>query len=146
MPFAKIDDMRLFYRLEGRPGAPVLVLSHSIGADHGMWAPQMEGLLPHFQVLRYDTRGHGASDTPPEECSIERLGRDVIGLADSLGIGKFAFCGLSIGRCDWPMARSPCSGAPDRVGTGEYLPAIWTAQQLGNAAKASPGWRNGGDR
>ena len=97
MPFAKISDMRLFYRLEGRPGAPVLVLSHSLGADHAMWAPQMEGLLPHFQVLRYDTRGHGASDVPTRECSIEQLGQDVIGFADDLGVGRFAFCGLSMG-------------------------------------------------
>jgi len=62
-----------------------------------MWAPQVADLLPHFQVLRYDTRGHGASDVPKGEYSIELLGRDVLGLADALGISKFAFCGLSLG-------------------------------------------------
>lgn len=97
MPFATVGDIRLFYRLEGKAGAPVLVLSHSIGTDHGMWAPQMEDLMPHFQVLRYDTRGHGASDAPKAEYTIEQLGRDVTGLADVLGIGKFALCGLSMG-------------------------------------------------
>lgn len=97
MPFATIDNTRLFYRLEGAEGRPVLVLSHSIGADHSMWAPQASDLLPHFQLLRYDTRGHGASDAPPGEYSIERLGRDVLGLADTLGISKFSFCGLSLG-------------------------------------------------
>ena len=97
MPFAKANDVRLFYRLEGRPGAPVLILSHSIGTDHAMWAPQVPDLLPHFQVLRYDTRGHGASDVPPSEYSIEQLGRDVLGLADALKISSFAFCGLSMG-------------------------------------------------
>jgi|SRR5579862_1827033 len=83
--------------MEGRPGKPVLILSHSIGCDHGMWAPQMQDLLPHFQVLRYDTRGHGASDVTKGEYSIELLGRDVLGMADSLGLDKFAFCGLSLG-------------------------------------------------
>ena len=97
MPFATVDNIRLFYRLEGKADAPVLVLSHSIGIDHGMWAPQIEDLLPHFQVLRYDTRGHGASDAPAGEYSVERLGRDVIALADELKISKFAFCGLSLG-------------------------------------------------
>jgi len=97
LPFATIDNTRLFYRLEGKAGAPVLVLSHSIGADHGMWAPQVADLLPHFQVLRYDTRGHGASGASAGEYSIELLARDVLGLANSLGIGKFAFCGLSLG-------------------------------------------------
>lgn len=97
MPFATVDNIRLFYRLEGKADAPVLVLSHSIGTDHGMWAPQIDDLLPHFQVLRYDTRGHGASDAPAGEYSVERLGRDVIALADELKISKFAFCGLSLG-------------------------------------------------
>lgn len=97
MPFVTVDNTRLFYRLEGKPGRPVLILSHSIGADHGMWAPQAADLQPYFQVLRYDTRGHGASDAPEGEYTIERLGRDALGLADALGISKFAFCGLSMG-------------------------------------------------
>lgn len=97
MPFVTINNTRLFYRLEGLVGRPVLVLSHSIGADHGMWASQVANLLPHFQLLRYDTRGHGASDSPKGEYSIESLARDVLGLADALGIQRFAFCGLSLG-------------------------------------------------
>ena len=97
MPFAKVDNVRLFYRLEGKPGAPVLILSHSIGTDHGLWTPQVPDLIPHYQVLRYDTRGHGASDSPPGEYSIEQLGRDVVDLADALNISSFAFCGLSMG-------------------------------------------------
>ena len=79
------------------PGKPVLVLSHSIGTDHAMWVPQIPDLLSHFQVLRYDTRGHGASEVSKGEYSIELLGRDVLRLADSLNIRKFAFCGLSLG-------------------------------------------------
>jgi 3-oxoadipate enol-lactonase/4-carboxymuconolactone decarboxylase len=62
-----------------------------------MWDQQMSGLLPYFRVLRYDTRGHGASDAPPGDYSIEQLGRDALALIDSLGISKFAFCGLSLG-------------------------------------------------
>jgi len=87
----------LFYRLEGRDGLPVLVLSHSLGCDHGMWEPQMPDFLQHFQVLRYDTRGHGASDVPPGDYTIEQLGRDVLGLADALNLRSFSVCGLSMG-------------------------------------------------
>ena len=97
MPFVTIDNTRLYYRLEGKTGQPTLVLSHSVGTDHGMWAPQMEDLLPHFQILRYDTRGHGASDAPAGDYSLELLGRDVLGITRALGISKFAFCGLSLG-------------------------------------------------
>jgi 3-oxoadipate enol-lactonase/4-carboxymuconolactone decarboxylase len=107
----------LFYRLEGKADRPVLVLSHSIGTDLGMWAPQVEDLLPHFQVLRYDTRGHGASDVSPGEYSVERLGRDVLGLADALKVPRFAFCGLSLGGA---VGQWLALNAPDRV-TGLVL-------------------------
>src|SRR6266571_3596746 len=109
LPFVTVDNTRLYYRLEGQPGKPVLMLSHSIGTDHGMWVPQVEDLLPHFQLLRYDTRGHGASDVPKTEYSIEGLGRDVLGIANALGVAKFAFCGLSLGGAtgQWLAVHAP---------------------------------------
>lgn len=57
----------------------------------------MQDLLRHFQILRYDTRGHGGSDSPGGEYSIEELGRDALALLDHLGIAKLAWCGLSMG-------------------------------------------------
>jgi len=109
LPFATIHDTRIFYRLQGNAGRPALILSHSISTDHAMWEPQIEGLLPHFQILRYDTRGHGASDATAGEYSIEMLGKDVLGLADRLGIPQFAFCGLSLGGAigQWLAAHAP---------------------------------------
>jgi 3-oxoadipate enol-lactonase / 4-carboxymuconolactone decarboxylase len=109
LPFATIQNARLFYRLEGTPGRPVLVLSHSIGTDQAMWELQVADLLRYFQVLRYDTRGHGASDAPAGEYSIELLGRDVLGLADALEISRFAFCGLSMGGAigQWVAVHAP---------------------------------------
>jgi 3-oxoadipate enol-lactonase/4-carboxymuconolactone decarboxylase len=97
LPFVTVRDTRIFYRLQGNAGRPVLILSHSIGTDHSMWDLQVADLLPHFLVLRYDTRGHGASDAPAGEYSVEMLGSDILGLADALGISQFAFCGLSMG-------------------------------------------------
>ena len=97
MPFANVNNTRIFYRLEGRAGLPVLVLSHSLGCDHAMWAPQVPDLLQHFQVLRFDTRGHGASSVPAGDYTLEELARDLAALADSLHIHKFALCGLSMG-------------------------------------------------
>ncbi len=112
MPFAIVNNHRVFYRLEGKDEAPVLVLSHSIGTDHGMWSRQVEDLLPYFRILRYDIRGHGASHAPAGEYSIEQLGRDVIGLADFLAIQKFYFCGISLGGA---VAQWLGINAPERV-------------------------------
>ena len=97
MPYALVDNTRLFYRLEGRDGAPVLVLAHSLGLDHSLWDRQTLDLVPHFRILRFDTRGHGASDAPAGDYTIERLARDVLGLADALEIKRFAYCGISLG-------------------------------------------------
>lgn len=97
MPFVTANKLRQFYRLEGIPGRPVLMLSHSISTDHSLWDPQMPDLLRHFQILRYDTRGHGATDAPAGEYSVEQLGRDAVALVNALGIDNFAWCGLSMG-------------------------------------------------
>ena len=97
MPFITANHLRMFYRLEGNEGLPVLLLSHSIGTDHAMWDQQVPELLPYFRILRYDIRGHGATDVSPGEYAIEQLCRDVLALADGLQIREFAFCGLSLG-------------------------------------------------
>ena len=109
MPFALSQGFRIYYRLEGTAGKPPLVLVHSLGADHGMWDAQMPALLPHFQILRLDLRGHGASDCPPSEYSIQLLANDVLAVADSAGFRSFAYCGLSLGGMigQWIAAHVP---------------------------------------
>src|SRR5688572_21282963 len=110
MPFVTTPDgIRHFYRLTGAADRPVVMLSHSLGLDHGMWDPQAADLEPHFQVLRYDLRGHGASDAPAGEYSIELLAKDALAIADAAGAATFAFCGLSIGGMigQWLGAHAP---------------------------------------
>ncbi len=134
MPFADINNARLFYRLEGLSDLPILVLSHSLGCDHGMWAPQMPDLLDHFQVLRYDTRGHGASAVPAGDYTLDQLGQDVLALADKLNLEKFAFCGLSMGGAvgQWLAINAPqrltalaLANTSPKFGT----PDIWDARR-----------------
>jgi len=109
MPLLQAGGLRHYYRLDGADGKPVVVLSHSLGCDHTQWDAQAAALSPHFRILRYDTRGHGATDAPAGDYSIEMLARDVIALADALNIQQFAFCGLSIGGMigQWIAATHP---------------------------------------
>lgn len=97
MPFVTINGFRSFYRVDGEEGRPAVMLSHSLGLDHGLWDALTADLRPHALVVRYDTRGHGASDTPPGEYRIEQMGRDALAIADAIGLHTFAFCGLSLG-------------------------------------------------
>jgi 3-oxoadipate enol-lactonase len=91
------DGSRIAYRFDGPADKPVLLLSNSIGTDLTMWDPQIEAFSKHFRLLRYDSRGHGASDVPAGPYSLDRLGRDAGELLDALNIDRAHFLGLSLG-------------------------------------------------
>ena len=91
------DGTRIAYRFDGAADKPVLLLSNSIGTDLHMWDATVPRLAEHFHVLRYDARGHGASDAPAGAYSMDRLGRDVVELLDALGIQRVHMLGLSLG-------------------------------------------------
>ena len=97
MPYAQLDDGRLHYRTDGDRKRPCLVLSNSLGTDLGMWDAQAAALAEEFYVVRYDTRGHGGSARGTGPAGIARLGLDVLGLLDHLGITRTHFCGISMG-------------------------------------------------
>ena len=97
MPSTQAGGIRQFYRLDGNEEKPVVMLCHSLGCDHSLWDRQAHDLLPHFRVLRYDVRGHGATEAPPGDYNIAMLAADAIALAEKLGIARFAWCGLSLG-------------------------------------------------
>lgn len=85
------------FEWEGKENAPVLVLSHSLGANLNFWAPQVEAFGRSYRILLYDLRGHGNSSAPDGEWSIEDFGKDALSLLDKVGGESFTFCGLSLG-------------------------------------------------
>ena len=89
----------LHYELDETAGreAPVLVVSNSLAAEIGMWDGQMPLLRSRYRVLRYDTRGHGRSTTPPGPWTFDDLLADVVALLDQLDIARADFLGLSLG-------------------------------------------------
>jgi 3-oxoadipate enol-lactonase / 4-carboxymuconolactone decarboxylase len=97
MPFAHSTGCRIFWRVEGDPAKPPLLLSNSLGTDHLLWQPVMAELTQHFYVLRYDKRGHGASDVPAGPSSMQQLAQDALAVADAAGVQRFHWCGVSIG-------------------------------------------------
>ncbi len=78
-------------------GAPVVILSNSLGATLDMWAPQRKRLGGHFRVIGYDTRGHGASDTPAGPYSFADLVADGVAVMDHFGVERAHWVGLSLG-------------------------------------------------
>lgn len=87
----------LQHDVHGPDGAPVLVLSGSVGSTVDMWAPNLSALAARFRVVRLDHRGHGDSPDPPGPYRIHDLADDAVATLDALGIDRFAWCGLSMG-------------------------------------------------
>ena len=77
--------------------APWIMLSNSLAADHTMWAPQVELLRRRYHVLRYDTRGHGASTAPEGPYGFDDLVGDAVAVLDHHGIEQAVYMGLSLG-------------------------------------------------
>ncbi|MGZ5213160.1 MAG: 3-oxoadipate enol-lactonase [Actinomycetota bacterium] len=98
--------------VQGPPDAPALVLSNSLGSTLAMWDRQIPALTPHFRVIRYDLRGHGASPVPPAPYDIADLGADLLALLDELSVGRAHVGGLSLGG---QVGMWIAANAPDRV-------------------------------
>lgn len=102
----------LNHRIEGLPGAPVLMLGNSLGTGLAMWDTVAEELAETFRILQFDHRGQGGSPVPDGPYAIGDLGADVIALLDALGIDAVDYAGVSVGGMVglWLAAH-----APDRV-------------------------------
>src|SRR5262245_17940390 len=110
MPEVKTDDGCIIHvEVEGPQTGTVLMLSNSLGTNLHMWDEQAPAWSRHFRLVRYDRRGHGKSSVPKGPYPMERLGRDVLAMLDSLGIAKINWCGLSMGGMvgQWLGANAP---------------------------------------
>jgi len=92
-----VNGVTLNYRLEGSEGAPVLVFSNSLGTDYRIWHRLIPHLPPGLRILRYDKRGHGLSDYPPQPWGMADHVADLAGLMDALELRDAVVCGLSVG-------------------------------------------------
>lgn len=97
MSLITIDNEPFHYSRAGASDAPVVILSNSLGTSSGMWKRQVAVFSQDFNVVTYDTRGHGRSVKSPGPYSVAQLGEDVLRLMDKLDVPQAAFCGISMG-------------------------------------------------
>jgi 3-oxoadipate enol-lactonase len=93
----KANGIDINYQIDGPEGAPWIVFSNSLATSTAMWGEQAAALKDKFRVLRYDQRGHGATDAPAGRYAFDTLLHDALGLLDALSIEKTHFAGLSMG-------------------------------------------------
>ncbi|MDH6293201.1 alpha/beta fold hydrolase [Rhodococcus opacus] len=82
---------------EESPATPVF-FQHGIGDNRNTWAGWLPATLAERPAIGMDLRGHGTSiGADTADVSVERIGQDVIGVLDELGIGKVHYAGSSFG-------------------------------------------------
>lgn len=95
MPFAKINNARLWYDVMGE-GEPIL-MHHGYTACRENWMPVAKRLSERYKVILIECRGAGESEDTDEGYTLTQLAKDVLGLLDHLKIKQVAFAGHSMG-------------------------------------------------
>jgi pimeloyl-ACP methyl ester carboxylesterase len=90
-----IDAIDCDYTVQGE--GPPLVLIHGIGAARNTWARALPVLTPHFTVVTYDLRGHGASPMPSGAFGLDELVADLERVRERTGFETAHFAGHSLG-------------------------------------------------
>ena len=77
---------------------PIIVLSHALGSNLGMWDAVVAILKNRFTLVRYDHRNHGKSEQFQTPFTIDDMADDAASLILEVAAGKKVhFAGLSMG-------------------------------------------------
>ncbi|PSM39848.1 4-carboxymuconolactone decarboxylase [Streptomyces dioscori] len=89
----------LNHRVEGAASAPPLLLGPSLGTSLALWDKVAPELSVTHRVVRWDLPGHGGSAASliGPGATVGDLAALVLALADSLGIDRFSYAGVSLG-------------------------------------------------
>ena len=90
------DGVTLRY-IEAGTGDPPLVFVHGWTCSRDFWPGQLGHFAKKHQVVALDLRGHGESDKPDEDYSIDGFADDVAWLIGELGLDKPIVIGHSMG-------------------------------------------------
>lgn len=96
MPHATINGADLFYD-EAGSGEPIILHHGYTGSHDAWWDLVTPRLKDRYRCIVMDCRGAGDSSHPADGHSIEQYARDVVGMADHLGLDTFTYCGHSMG-------------------------------------------------
>jgi pimeloyl-ACP methyl ester carboxylesterase len=90
------DGTVLWYDDDGH-GDPALVFVHGFACDHTNFWPQVRHFAPRHRVVAVDLRGHGRSEAPHQEYTIDGFADDVAWLCTRLGLRRPLLAGHSMG-------------------------------------------------
>jgi pimeloyl-ACP methyl ester carboxylesterase len=97
MPFADVDDVRLYYEFTGPDDAPLILQFGGSLFGRQNFDAVNDGFRENFRLLSFDASGYGRSTQPLTEYSIETWAREGSRLLDALGIERALTHGTSMG-------------------------------------------------
>lgn len=127
--FKQVNGLTLHYKVEGKPDGPTVIFINSLGTDLRIWDDVVPHFVDHYQVMRFDKRGHGLSDCPPAPYTIREMTLDLVGLMDTLALKRATIVGLSVGGM---IAIDAAANFPERVIRvilSDTAPKIGTAER-----------------
>jgi len=110
--FVEIRGLATHIAVDGPPGAPALLLMHSLGSNLHVWDAQVSSLARGFRVVRFDMRGHGLTEVGAGPCTFDELAADALAVLDACGVATAHVGGVSIGGM---IAQAVAALAPARV-------------------------------
>src|ERR1700735_3784204 len=90
------DGIQLSFDVAGM-GSPQFLFVHGLGGDLTHFAAQMEYFARQGRTLNAELRGHGASDKPKQDYSIEGFAEDLVWLCARQQITQPVIVGQSMG-------------------------------------------------
>ena len=126
------DGTRIAVYDEGNPDGPTVVLVHGWPDSHVLWDGVVPLLAHNYRIIRYDSRGAGASDVPRpvDAYRVDRLADDFAAVVDQLCPGtRVHVVGHDWGAATmWEYVSRP--DAADRVGWDAVEATVHTSAEV----------------
>jgi pimeloyl-ACP methyl ester carboxylesterase len=111
----EVDGVRVFYRVAGNPGLPVVLLLHGFPTSSFMFRELIPRLADDYHVIAPDLPGFGFTEVPAERkyiYSFERLAATLNAFTQALNIRRFAMYVFDYGA---PTGFRMAMAHPDRI-------------------------------
>lgn len=94
--FAKLDDLRVHYKSLGE-GKTALVFVHGWAGALNLWSYQVPAFHGKIRLILIDLPGHGQSDKPKVEYTMDLFARAIDAVLKDAGVDKAVLAGHSMG-------------------------------------------------
>lgn len=101
MPYAEVNDIRMYYEAVGDPAAVPFLLMH--GATSAIddpifsWHDLMPVFAERYRVIHLEHRGHGRTNNPAGKITYEMIASDVCAFIEQMGLAPCHIGGVSDG-------------------------------------------------